>query len=181
MSDTKTPPETRLGDASPGRRWVRWLLIASLGVNLAVAGVVGGAILSGEHDRERPQRFVRDLGFGPYGQALTKDQIAALRPEIRSRRSELRQTQRKLRQGFSETVKLLRLEPFDPARLSALIAQQGLAAGALQQIGRELLIERIAAMSPQDRLAFADRLETGVERSKSRGGFKDGESRPRQD
>jgi uncharacterized membrane protein len=121
------------------------------------------------------------LGFGPYGHALTKDQIAALRPEIRARRPELRQTQRKLRQGFGETVTLLRLEPFDSARLSALIAQQGLAASALQQIGRELLIERIVAMSPQDRLAFADRLETSVERSKSRGGFKGGQSRSRQD
>ena len=71
---------------APGRA-VRIALAVSVALNLAVVGVVAGAALKhggSGHEMER------DSGFGPFSEALSREDRRALRGQILQRAPELR-------------------------------------------------------------------------------------------
>lgn len=163
---TDTPPK-----AAKSGRWIKWALFVSLALNLLVVGVVVGAGASNRSAEKRPEpsRIARSLGLGPYGDALTKSQMSDLRPALSKRLPDIRNSRRNLRRGVSETVQLLRAEPFDPDAFEAIMNAQGAAAFKLQETGRAILVERVIAMSAEDRAVFADRLEKATKRGGLRG------------
>ncbi|MGL5361762.1 MAG: periplasmic heavy metal sensor, partial [Bosea sp. (in: a-proteobacteria)] len=59
-------------------RGLRIALALSVALNLAVVGVVGGALLRRD-DGAQGRGMVRDLGFGQFNQALTPEDRAELR------------------------------------------------------------------------------------------------------
>lgn len=134
---------------------VRIALAVSVALNLAVIGIVAGALL-----RDGPRgRFIRELDFGPYGEAFSPADRAAMRDAFLSRDVNMRDMRDQMRSEGAALVALLRAETLDLSKLSALMqAQQGRMLDRID-LGRELVAERIAAMSAQERRAFADRLE----------------------
>lgn len=155
-------------DKAAGRgRWLKLALGLSLAVNLAVAGLVGGAVLRGGPLRDQ---MVRDVGFGPYAEALSPEDRQALRRAFLARQPDLRDLRQSMRQDMQAVVQALRAQPFDAAALeSALVAQ----ASRLQsqvQLGQSLLLERLSSMPEADRLAFAHRLESMTRRGPPDGG-----------
>ena len=155
--------------ASPPARSGKGLRIAlalSVALNLLVVGVVAGALL---RDGDPRGRVVRDLDFGPFTEALSPRDREALRREFVARAPEMREIRQEIRADLETLLGVLRREPFDAAMLQAVMDnQQGRMARRIE-IGRELLVERLATMSPEERGAFADRLEQRLRRGAGQG------------
>ena len=158
------PPPGPVPEAAPRGRGLRIALFVSLALNLAVVGVVAGTLLDGRDRRPPPERLVRELGLGPYLAALGESDRGAMHRGAQHRRHELRASRGALRAAFGETLEALRAEPLDLARLDALLSAQAAAANRGRALGQELLLARVAAMSPAERAAFADRLADRLHR-----------------
>ncbi len=150
-------PNIPLGRPAISSRGVRWALIASLAVNLGVAGMALGAFLHGGPGGRAD--MVRDLGFGPFDQALRPQDRATLRAALRAKSGDLRASRAEVAQDAMAIVAALRLQPFDSAALdAALTAQQGHLT-ARMKLGGDALRVFLTGLSQQDRLDFASRLE----------------------
>ncbi len=158
MSDVKT--EANSPKLPKSSKALRIALAVSLAVNLAVVGVVAGAMF-----RDGPGMrgsMVRDLGFGPYTEALTREDRMAMRQALFDRAPEIRETRRMMRDDAQALLALLRAEPFDAAGLVARMDGQHDRMTKQLRLGQDILQEFILAMPPAARLAFADRLEQGL-------------------
>lgn len=150
----------------PASRKLKIALAVSLALNLAVVGVVGGAMMKGVAGRHGD--MVRDLDFGPFTQAFDAEDRAALRRGFLERAPELRAARKEMRADFAAVLTALRADPFDAAALSAALVGQSARAAKNLAIGQALVAERIAQMTPAARIAFADRLEAGLTRGRVR-------------
>lgn len=146
---------------APGRG-IRIALAVSLALNLAVVGVVGGTLLG---DRGRAQNpMVRDIGFGPFAAALSPGDRAALGQAFRDEAPDMRGMRRDMRAEVGQLVQALRSTPFDEGALRSAIAAQDARGKARLELGQRLLADRLIAMTPGEREAFATRLEQSMER-----------------
>lgn len=174
------PPPQRPGAR---RRRVRWLLIGSLGLNLLVAGVLAGAfLLRPDGAPGRTMRF--DLSIFPYTAALAPEDRAALLRAWRAQGPGPRDIMADREAEARAVVALLRAEPFDAAALAALLSDRTARAAAHQSLGHALLLDRVAALDPAARAAYAARLEQLVARGlhRTRDGRltgQEGDDRPR--
>ena len=140
-------------------RGVKIALAISVALNLAVAGMVLGAFLSDDGPR---RGMPRDLGFGPFTEALSPEDRRALRRAFMDMAPDFHSAHTAARAEFDTLLATLRATPLDPAALTtALTAIQTRNADRLD-LGRALIETRLAQMSDADRLAFADRLERGL-------------------
>ncbi len=183
MSETKDmdatpqpPPEPPVPPAPPvppvaSRKGLRIALGISVALNLLVAGLVAGAVL---RDGDPRARMVRDLDFGPFTEALSPRDRDELRREFVARAPEMRDVRRAMRDDLETFLTVLRSEPFDAAALAVVMDNQDGRMARRVELGQELLLERLGAMTPDERAAFADRLE----RRLRRGGGNDGPGRP---
>ena len=160
QSETPQPDRPR---SKPGRGL--WIALAiSLAFNLAVVGLVAGAML-----RDGPGMrgaMVRDLGFGPFTEALSREDRRAMRESLFERAPDIREARRVQRADLEGLVALLRAEPFDAVAFAARMAEQQARMERQLRLGQEVLQERVAQMSPEARRGFADRLEAAVLRGK---------------
>lgn len=162
MTDQKPSPDSPT--PRPRRRWLRVLLFVSLALNLAVAGLVGGAWLNIKHGGEdRPERISRELGLGPYLFAMDRDGRDALRKSAAGRQGDLRQNRSAWKQAFTDSLEVLRTDPFDPVRFRDLVVRQADLATANRGLGQDILVERVSELTPQERAELADRLEKGLQ------------------
>jgi hypothetical protein len=145
------PPVPPAPPVSSGKG-VRIALGISVALNLAVVGLVAGALLRDGDPRDRD----------------------ALRREFVERAPEMRDVRRAMRDDLETFLTVLRTEPFDPAALAVVMDNQDGRMARRIELGRDLLLDRLAAMPPEERAAFADRLE----RRLRRGGGNDGPGRP---
>lgn len=156
---TDLPPVPSAAPSSRGRG-LRIALAISVALNLAVIGLVAGAML-----RDGPHgRFVRELDLGPFTEAFSPRDRAALRDQFMAQDGGFRALRDQFRADGLALVEVLRQEPLDRARLEALMQTQQDRMAARMKVGRDLVAARIAAMSPEDRRAFADRLEEALRR-----------------
>lgn len=146
--------------ARPSRIW-RVVLIVSLALNLAVLGLVGGAFVSGKFGGDRPGRI--DFGLGPVARALTSDDRRAIGRALRQDRA-LRGYD--FRAQMVAVTAALRAEPYDGAMMQSLLEDQAARLGQVQARAQLAVLDRIAAMSPDDRRAFADRLDAELARAR---------------
>ncbi len=156
------PPVTK----SNSTKGLRVALALSVAVNLAVLGLVAGVML-----RDGPGMrgaMVRDLGFGPYTEALRPEDRKALRRALFEKAPEILETRRMMHEDMQALLGLLRAEPFDgPAFRNRMETQHERMEHQLQ-LGQGLLQDFIAAMPAAERRAFADRLEAGLRHHKDR-------------
>lgn len=162
-----TPPKRE------GTGWRKWLLVGSLTLNLAVLGVVGGAMLRGHSDGPRPMA-VRDLGFGPFAEALSDEDRRALRKAFVQRAPDLRVARRAMREDMAAVLQALRAEPFAADALQAALRRGSSRAAERQDLGQALIFDHVAAMTPDARRAFAERLEKSLTRKRPRDGERSG-------
>ncbi len=141
---------------APKRRWMPILLVVSLALNLMVAGVALGTVL-----RFKGQdRVAAPPGFGPsLYHALPKSERKALRGELSALRGK---GSHRRQQDFSTLSQALRVVPFEPATVQALLEQQAQATAALQEALHQQWLAQISAMNDEERTAYADRLEEVV-------------------
>jgi len=144
----------------------RIVLVVSLALNLAVVGLIGGAMLRGPHAGGPGGGPVRDLGFGLFTEALTPPDKKLLREQFLDRSPGLRLERRAMRDDLDAILAALRADPFDPAALDAVLAAQNARLSARLDLGQTLIRDFLVDLSPEARQAFADRLEARLTRRK---------------
>lgn len=165
MTDPTPDPKMPVAQRGPSRA-IKIALAVSLMLNLAVVGVVAGAWIKGRS----PERatLVRDLGFGPFTEALSDDDRAALRRSFISQMPDMRDARRAMRSDLADFLAVLRADPFDPAALQTVFERQNTRMSDRLELGQRLMFERVTAMTPEARAAFADRLEQSLVRRPDR-------------
>lgn len=139
-------------------RGMKIALILSLTLNLLIFGVMGGAMLA-HGGRDDPRR-VRDVGFGPYTEALSPEDRKALRDAFIKAVPDFRAGREEARADVAKLAEAIRAEPYDRAAVEAVFASQAERIEARLTIGRNLLLDRLDAMAPEARAALAGRIET---------------------
>lgn len=147
-------------------RWAKATLTVSLALNLAVFGLVGGAMLRG-NDAPPPVNLPIE-GFRDISAAMPEADREGLRKDLHARRGDIRKTWTTIREQNQIFLEALRAEPFEPTAVTAVLDAQ---AAQWEQFGtetREMLVRRINAMSPEARGQFADALEKRLEERRTR-------------
>lgn len=160
MTDDQTPipnpTPTQTPPATSDRR-TRIALAVSVALNLGVAGVVAGALLSGGDGHHGPT--VRDVGFGFFSEALTPGQREALRQRFVAANPRVLSEWTAMRADVAAVLAALRAEPFHPAALQAALDRQSQHWTERLTTGQSLIEDFLLALSADQRSAFADRLE----------------------
>ena len=151
---------------------LRWVLVASLALNLAVGGMMLGNVLRGGPDG---RDMMRDMGFGPYDAALRPQDRDTLRAALRHKSSDLKASRAVAGADLLQVFTSLRATPFDPAALGAAMTAQQDHLATRMQFGTDAMRDFLISLSPQERLGFADRLEERL-----RHGPKDAADLPKQ-
>ncbi len=146
----------------PPGKGLRIALAVSVALNLAVAGLFAGSFLK-DHEDGGP-RGVREIGFGPFSEALSRDDRKALRRALLARMPEMRQARQEAAQNAQTLLGVLRADPFDPAQLAAVLEAQRVRMAGRFEVGQSLMRDLLVAMTPEARRAFADRLEKRLQK-----------------
>ncbi|AHD10374.1 periplasmic heavy metal sensor [Phaeobacter gallaeciensis] len=152
--------ETRT--SKPGRR-LRWLLMASLALNLAVVGVVAGAAW-------RFNDHKRGAGMPPpVGALLFRDLDAETRRGLRNTaEGEHGSYKGRRRAEGGKVVELLRASPFDATALGGMLEAQATRRHEFQRSVQAAWLDQIVAMTADERAAYADQLEQRIQHPKRR-------------
>ena len=173
----KKPAELPLAKPVSGRG-LRIALAVSVALNLAVAGVAAGVVLR-NHSGDGRNDGVRELGFGPFTEALSPQDRRALRQSYLASAPDIRGMKRQRRDDAMAVLQALRATPFNPESLTALMAAQQQRMAQQLTLGQQVLGDFLIAMAPADRAAFAKRLE---DRLRPKGGdgeqYKKGDAAP---
>lgn len=153
MAERDTPQK-------PSRLW-RTVLVLSLALNLVVAGVVAGTVLSGRVGDGPPRSF--DLGAGPVTRALSPSERREVGRALRQARV-LRDLNPRGR--AADMVAVLLADPFDPEALRAMMAEQSTDLVRVQSQVQEVLVEMISGMTPERRAEFAAAVAAELERGR---------------
>ncbi|MEO0912160.1 MAG: periplasmic heavy metal sensor [Pseudomonadota bacterium] len=137
------------------RRWMRILLIMSLSVNLLFLGLLAGAAWTGPG---APRLTGPGGEFRVMERALPKEAREALMADMWRDRQAFHGKRRELGEIRREMIETLRTEPFDRAAMEALLARQREFWLEMGTKGQMLMLERIEAMTPEERATFADNL-----------------------
>lgn len=162
MSDPEMLPPSNTERKKRGFAWTKVLLVASLALNLLIVGVIAGSVLGAKPKDNNP--LLRNLGYGPFVGALPSEDKYQMTEALKRQAGSFRENRRELRREFETLLDLLRTDPFDAAQLEAVIMRQSSHISERLELGSELLIERIVAMTPEARAAYADRLDKQLKR-----------------
>ncbi|MDP1667428.1 periplasmic heavy metal sensor [Phaeovulum sp.] len=154
-----TPPAPASGGAS---RSARALLIGSLAVNLLLLGILAGGAIS--IARHAPQPVISDITLGTFTAALSPEDREALRLAAEAESLGIREMHRAAGEDYRALIAAVRAEPWNEAAARVAIAAYGLRAQERLVAGERLMLQRLAAMGPAGRRAFAERLEETLRR-----------------
>jgi uncharacterized membrane protein len=160
MSDLKT---SSLKPAKPPFRWGRVVLFVSLAINLAVAGVVGGAVLGRIGDEKR-DFAARDVGFGLFTEALTEADRKALRSAYVQAKPNIRAERQQMRDDLQTILTALRADPFEVETLRIALDTGAARIAQRQAVGQGVVLDYLEKMPTAERAALADRLEASLKR-----------------
>ena len=141
-------------------RWMRVTLFVSVAFNLLVIAAAAGFFITGGSEK-RVDRMRADFGT-VFVRSLSDEDRRALRREFAAGL----QRQGRDRDAFlvelEATLDVLRATPFSPDALLEAMAEQSRARANREDMGRMVLVKRIADMSDAERMAYADRIEERV-------------------
>ena len=150
-------------------KWVRALLALSLGANLLIAGLVVGTYaherdqLGAPRDGALPEaRVMRELGLGPFMNAFPEAKRRQMGQELRGRIGTSNMNRASLADELAAILEATRAQPYDHGELTAVIERQKQRISDRADIGRDVVLEAIEEMSPEERAAFADRMERSL-------------------
>ena len=141
--------------------WMKYTLLASLGVNLVIVGLVAGFFLRvGPPAAERPTREAGALGLGLYVGAMDKENRRLLSESIRGRSAEFSTGRAVIQRHRKALAEALVAEPFDIERVREELAKQSATIGGNIAAGHVILLERIEKMDAEARQNMAKRLKS---------------------
>lgn len=151
-------------EGKPGMKlWLKLLLAGSLALNLAVIGLAAGAAWRFS-DKDKHWKRPPTVGALIFKE-LDQDTRKALRQEAGGKHGSY--FKRRHAEGKA-VIAALRSEAFDAESLLAVLQAQADARHTFQTKVQQAWVKKLAALTPQERAAFADRME---ERLARRGGY----------
>ena len=160
MTDQTVPPPPQA--APPAGRGLKIALAISVALNLAVLGLGFGSAF--HHMGRGGGDMVRTIGFGPFSDALSPQDRDALRGRFLQEMPDMRAERRSMVADSTAVLAALRAEPFDPAALDAALSTMSDHMNQRARLGLDLIRDYLAALPPDQRLAFAARLEESLKR-----------------
>lgn len=157
------------------RRPLRGLLVVSLALNLAVVGIVGGAFIAHKRFDDDDGPRVSDRFGTPYIKALTRDDRRAVGRAIRDGYRKGGYSPVSSKQLYQQTLEVLRAENFDVEAFGAVLREIDRSSEGWRDLARDQLVTRVAAMSPEARARYADKLEHEMTRGPRKGDKKHGD------
>jgi len=147
------------------RGW-RIVLIASLTLNLAVAGALGGWVLRHGigHGNHSPHSARMAQMGGPLTRALDDEGRADIAVRLRADGGSRAARRAALREGFTALLAALRAQPFDPDAVAARLSAQRAQVAERLEAGHAALVSHLVAMTATERAAYADRVEEKLRR-----------------
>ena len=142
-------------------RLQRGLLIGSLALNLLVVGVVAGTFFTGGGSGGS-QRF--DLTAGPLTRALEGERRDAVRTALQESGAFARRDRSEIREDMQVLLTTLRADDFDEAAFRDVLSRQRTRLQSGQNAVLDAVTSQIDDMGPDERAAFADRLEAQARR-----------------
>jgi uncharacterized membrane protein len=141
------------------------LLAISVAINLAVAGMIGGMLFHGGPGRHG-DLGVRDLGFGPFDEALLPEDRDTLRQNLKTHLGDIKMARQMMSSDNEAILAALRSNPFDGVALKAALTAQTQHLEDRLKLGSGVMQDLLLAMPDAPRLAFADRLEDHMRRGR---------------
>ena len=146
--------------------WMRLTLFASLAINLLILGAVAGFFVFGGPER-RADRDRSDFGSF-YTRALSEEDRRALRRDFVAGLERDGRDRGAFLADMRATLDTLRATPFDAEAFVSAMAEQSDRRARREEMGRQVLANRIAAMSDAERMAYADRIEDRLSKLEQR-------------
>jgi len=148
MTDTKTNPK---------RSWMKALLIVSLGLNLAVVGLVIGAKLSGHGDKRA--HFAGANGLRMFMHALPDDQRREVRRYFRVHRKEVHANGDAMGEVMQTIHVAIIARPFNPDALQAAFAAQRVHITRSTHDAQKAFVAIISQMTDAQRIAYVETMQ----------------------
>lgn len=131
-------------------RRLKWLLVASLALNVAIVGVIVGALLKGPPPAPWP-----GIALWQYARALPDPYRRDLGRSLREKPGDWVGPRQALRGQRSALAAALTADPYAPDAVAALLGREAALTTELSTRGVELLLAQIERMSPEERSAYA--------------------------
>lgn len=154
---------------SAKRGWVKYLLIISLGLNLAVVGMVLGARFAGPSDRKGFRPPPDASGMHSLLRALPESKRSDARQYFRDNRAKMKQTGQQMRATAQGVRTAIIADPFDAAALRDAFALQRETLGLTAVDAHNAFVAIITTMTLEERKAYVEALnERRLRRVKDR-------------
>ncbi len=151
---------------APG--WMKLLLIASLSVNVAIAGLVGGNAIRHWQQGVASGKWQNEPGLDRRQTRILRMVPDARREEartiLRARQDEYKAARETTRAAQQALVEAIRQEPLNPERLAAALAKRRQASGRMWGIGYEQMAEIVHRLDAAERAEMAKHLEERTRR-----------------
>jgi uncharacterized membrane protein len=145
---------------------MRVTLFTSLAVNLLILGAVAGFFVFGAPDH-RADRDRIDFGLF-YTRALSEEDRRALRRDFVAGLERQGRDRGAFLADMRDTLDAVRARPFDTEAFVSAMAEQSDRRARREEMGRQALANRLAAMSDEERIAYADRIEDRLSKLEQR-------------
>ncbi len=144
---------TENGDVAARKpSWQKWLLIASLAVNLLILGGAAGAFWSHRHGgRHFGHGQGREHGLMGFVRELAPDRQGEIRAALEAEREKIKPMREGVKDGWKETNTVLASEPFDKEKLKAAMTRMIDAETRFRTAISDALVDTAAKLSPEER------------------------------
>lgn len=139
--------------------WVKYLLVVSLGLNLAVAGLVIGAKVAG-FDRRGHSPPPGASGMRHFMHALPDSQRREVRKYFRKNRAKLHSNGGAMRGAMENIQAVIVAQPFDADALNTAFEQQRAHIITMTTDAQTAFVDIIAGMSDEERKQYVANMET---------------------
>lgn len=161
MQDSNSPRPS----APKASRRIRIVLGLSLAANLAVVGLIAGAVL---RQGDGPRGGPRSAGFTAYGLpymiALPREDRKAIKAAVRSGREGAVPDRAARRALYRDVLGQVRAVPFDAAGLAAALERQSETAIEVQKAAQAAWLDVVAGMTDAERNTYAQQVEEVLRR-----------------
>ena len=172
----RSAPEAKPSDggAKPGLRgWAKGVFILSLTLNILVLGVVAGGVIGHRRNLPPPPVLDRDgaadaFTRGPLSGAFSREDRAEMRRAAEGRGTDCGALRDAIRADFTRFEAALSGASFDAVAARAVLAEMRVRTLRRMDLGEEVMLARLAAMTPEERQAFVERLRRGLQRFEHR-------------
>lgn len=132
--------------------WQKWLLIASLALNLLIIGGAAGAFWSHRHGGRHFGHWQgREHGLMGFVRELAPERQGDLRTALEAEREKIKPIRAAVKDGWTETNNVLGTEPFDKEKLNAAMTRMIEAETRIRTAISGALVETAAKLSPDER------------------------------